>query len=382
MNEDDLRAAFHRTVERTSAPRDLLHRAQLAAAERRRHRDMVRVAVGTATLSVLVVVGAFAVGGTGKTSSPARRVSLADNSKVESTQSESPASALASGRPRQLVGASVAGRLVTINGSSGQTERVLTVIHDPADGTKGGLLGHVTLTPDGGAVYFDVKTGSDCQSEVRTVSASGGVVTDVVAGSVPAVDPAGNQLAFVRQTSCNDLAVVVRSLRDGTERVIATRAASGPTSIAALSWSPVGGQLIADLRFDDPIANRLAFLDSRTTVSLGQATALRPPLQSKTGTVFEYPTLLPDGNVFLSERCCVTDPAGSATQESRLLVVDTDGKLQSIVAYGFLDRSHGFTAVDSTGDHLLYMSGTDLMASDGRARPTPLARGLLGAAWR
>ena len=381
MNDDDLRAAFHRSVEGTSASH--VFRIGLSW---RLPSDAGTVTwrwqSAPAALSVLVVVGAFALTGNGKGAPAARRVSLADNSKVESTQSESTASALASGRPRQLVRAPVAGRLVTINGSSGQTEKVLTVIHDPDDSTKGGLLGHVTLSPDGAVVYFDVKVGAGCRNEVRTVSATGGGVTDVVVGSVPALDPTGGRLAYVRQSSCDDLAVVVRSLRDGAEHVVATRVADGPASTPACPGRPQATS--SSPTCASPTRRSTGWRSSTAAPPspsirhppCGHRSSRRPAPSSSTRRCSPTATC--------SSQSGAAPPTRPAPRPRRIgsSWSTPTASFQSIVAYGFLDRTHSSPPPTRPATTCSTCRAPTSWPPDGRARPTLLACSLLGAAWR
>lgn len=381
MRDEDLRMMF-RSTEEGSVSREMFYKAQLLASERRGRRNATLSAVGGAVLSLTLFVGGFAVvNNNDNRVSTVENLALAEYSKLES-KTLSLGSLASSGRPERLVGASSAGRLVVINGSTGKTERLLTQVKDPNDQTKGGLLGHVTLTPEGDTVYFDVRTADKCSGQIKKISTAGGQVGNVIDGYAPTLDSVGSKLAYVRQTTCNELSIVVRSLVQQEDVVIVTRKLDVAQRVASLSWSPDGRQLIGDFRSDDPSKNRLVYLDVTRVNTFDSSPTLQPGQQSRNGTTYEWPTFLPDGNIFLSQRCCDLNPDSPRQEESRLVVLDSQGKEQGVVAYGFLDVPHTATASDVSGSHLLYMSGTDLMVSDDRARPGILARGLLGAAWR
>jgi len=52
-----------------------------------------------------------------------------------------------------------------------------------------------------------------------------------------------------------------------------------------------------------------------------------------------------------------------------------------VVAYGILTKSHSGMDGSRSGDPLCYLSGTDLMVSDSRSRPSVLRHGIVGFDW-
>ncbi len=380
MIEDHLRRAMNEEVGNVGVSSDVLHRAQMTAIKRRHRRDNIRTGIGASALSILAVLGLVSLNG-GSTDSDANspsnlatgRQEVELTAKLEATEAPSKPPAASAERPKVLVGAATSGRLVTIDPVSGKTTKLLTKVDD------GALLGGVSLTPDSTRVLFDVKLDGECSSEIRSVMTAGGTVSKVADGSLPAISPDGKKLAFVRNPTCGAPTVVVMNLDTRTELVIAN--SKDFTSVAGLTWAPDGTRIVADFQYPNTDGNALVVLDPTKLNSLASAKTVDVRSDARPGTVYEYPAFVNNNELFVSERCCTSKGSGNA-ETSRMLTVDLDGKVGTVLASGYLTKTHTSMTVDKTGSHFLYLSGQDLMVSDKGDRPAPLAHGLVGATWR
>lgn len=377
MNEEQLRKALHDASGEVRPQREMLHRAQLQAAHRRRRRDTATAAVGGALLTAVVLVGIGPLGGSNDPTSPpgspgTTEVQLA--TRLEATEPVGRTEQTTQ-RPSLLVGAAASGRLVMIDPVTGKTKRLLAKLDE------GTLAGGLSLSPSSDRLYFDVRGEDTCQSEIRSISTSGGEVTVVADGANPALAQDGRLLALSRRRGCGAAAaVVVRDISSGTERVVADGATIGASDVAALSWSANGRQLLIDFRFDNGRPNRLTVVEADGSSTLETAIVLGPSSDAAVNTVWEWGSFVDNDTVLVSERCCATNDGNSET--SRMLLVDIAGRVETVVANGNLRKTHTRMSADQSGQHLLYLSGQDLMASDFGSRPAPLAAGLVGATWR
>ena len=88
---------------------------------------------------------------------------------------------------------------------------------------------------------------------------------------------------------------------------------------------------------------------------------------------------MPGGNLFVSRACCGGFPPHNT---SRLMwEVAPNGMMTHQVAIGFPAIDHVSLDVSSDGNWLLYLGGNDLYVSQGGARPSQVASGLIAAAW-
>lgn len=373
MNENDLRRALDRSSTDVQPSRDRLAAARRTAAGRRRRRDAITAGIGGAAFSVFAVLGAVNLS-EGPGGSPANEtLNLA--AEVEATSVLQVPAEQSESRPNVLVGAAASGRLVNIDAESGKTTSVIGVFKN-ADET-GQLLGGLALSKDQRSVYFDVNDGNSCQPRIMQVPIDGGTPTLVVNGSAPAMSNDGRSLAYVRHLDCKKVEVIERVLANGEESVIGTTSAG---EIAAMTWSPRDERIVVDVRYEDSSKNRLAIATTNEQSNLDAVRAIDASALPA-GTVYEWPSFLPDGRVFVSERCCVGQAQGKPS--SRLVILDIDKpKDAKVIAIGVAAKSHTSNASDASGAHLLYLSGQDLMVSDDGRRPSPISYGLLGATWK
>jgi hypothetical protein len=376
MNENELRRVLDQSSTDVQPSRDRLTAARRTAARRRRRRDAIAAGVGGAAFSVVAVLGMVNLqsDGVAPGGAPAdETLNLA--AQVEATAAVPVPLEQSASRPAVLVGAAASGRLVNIDSTTGKTTSLIGAFQG-ADG-KGQLLGGLALAKDQRSVYFDVNDNDSCQPKIMQASLTGGTATFVVNGSAPAVSNDGRSLAYVQHLDCDKEQVVERVLATGEEHVIGRTDAS---RIAAIAWSPDDSNVAIDLRYDNASKNRLVEVSSSGEgLVLDEADAIRPS-NAPDGTVFEWPSYLPDGRLFVSERCCV---AGDGKPSSRLIVVNPEKTSeQTVIAIGLVSKSHTANASDASGSHLLYLSGQDLMVSDDGKRPSPISYGLLGATWR
>ena len=100
-------------------------------------------------------------------------------------------------------------------------------------------------------------------------------------------------------------------------------------------------------------------------------------IKSPAGTIWGQPAFLPDGRLFVAERCCGLDRT-----ESRLLIVQpATSTVATVVAIGFADRDHTSLSASSDGHWLTYLSGDQLFESHDGARPVAVRTGLAAVAW-
>lgn len=373
MNENELRNALDISSADVQPSRGRLISARHTAATRRRRRDGFLAAATGAACSIVAVL--LAVGMQTDSTKPPFTQQLNLAAQVEASSAIPVSAQQSASRPKVLVGAAVSGRLVNIDSTTGKTISVIGVFQDETE--KGQLLGGLALSSDEKSVYFDLHDNESCTPKIMRSSIAGGAPTFVVNGSTPSLSADGTTLAYVQHVDCNHEQVVARSLSSGQERIITTETSS---HIASIAWSPDGSDVILDVREGDADKNRLVIARIESPADLKTLSSVHIGV-GQTGTVYEWPAYLPDGRLFVSERCCaILDVKRSA---SRLLTVNLRSADDvKVIAIGVASKSHTSTASDATGTHLLYLSGQDLMVSDNASRPSPIAYGLVGATWR
>lgn len=372
MNENEVKRALDITSTDVQPSRERLRAARATARKRRARRDAFTAAAGGAAASIVAVLAFVNIQGNSGTPDGQAQLNLA--AQVEASSSIPVSAEQADSRPSVLVAAAASGRLVRIDAKTGKTSSVIGTFQDSDQ--KGQLLGGIALSQDKQTVYFDLNDNGSCQPKIMSAPVDGGTARFVVNGSSPKVSSDGASLAYVQHIDCDRDQVVIRSLSSGTETVVGTTSAN---RIASLTWSPDDRFLVADARYADPTMNKLVRIPSDKTNNIDSTPSVIAPTGAA-GTVYEYPSFLPDGRLFVSERCCVTS---NLQTSSRLLVVNVAQPSDvKVVAIGFVAKSHTSTAVDASGRHLLYLSGQDLMVSDDNARPSPISYGLVGATWR
>jgi hypothetical protein len=289
------------------------------------------------------------------------------------------------------VAVTTAGALVKLDPSTGSVVQTLV---------PSGVLGD-EISSNGSIVYFT--EGAGCHSEVESVNMSGGDLTAIAPGQLPAISPDGVKLAWttepVMTQSCvpdpsqasvaDSYKIVVKTLSTGGEQVIGlppqvVRSQLLPP-ISHLSWSSDNSALAVST---SAVADNEGW--ALYVVVVGDAKYYIGPNAGVTDiplsggptpqrSYIREGVFLPDGNFFISRACCGGVPIQNT---SRLLwEVNLNGGLIHQVAIGYPNLDHYSLDVDSTGKWLLYLGGNDLYVSHGGARPTDVAHGLIAAAW-
>src|SRR6185437_10073552 len=159
--------------------------------------------------------------------------------------------AQSSGGEPGIVGVTTAGALVQIDPSTGSITKTLVPNQVAGD--------EVSVSPDGSTVYFTEEAG--CHDEVESVSSSGGNLTAIAPGQLPAISPDGTKLAFTSEPVMNDACVpdssqpgvaaefklIIRTLNGGAEQSLGLSAQVQHGGllppISHLSWSADGTKL-------------------------------------------------------------------------------------------------------------------------------------------
>lgn len=298
-----------------------------------------------------------------------------------------------SGGEPGIVGVTTAGALVQIDSSTGSVTKTIV---------PNGVVGdQVSVSPDGSTVYFTEEAG--CHAEVESVSSSGGNLTAIGPGQLPAISPDGAKLAFTTEPVMNENCVpdpskpgvaaqfklVIRTLSSGTVQSLGlppqVQHGGLLPPISHLSWSADAAMLavstsaVADnegwaVDLVDPSAAQY-YADTTSGVTAVPVTG-SPDAQR---SYLREGVFLPDGNLFISRACCGGVPIHNT---SRLIwEVSPTGALVHQVAIGFPDLDHVSLAADSSGQWLLYLADHDLYVSQGGNRPSKLTSGLVAAAW-
>lgn len=302
------------------------------------------------------------------------------------TVASSSTSAPAVARPATLVAVTTAGAVQTLDPATGKSTKTLAT----------GATGHeIGLTPDGAAVYYETPTG--CDHQLNRVATTGGNPTVVTSGSDPTVSPDGTQLAFARQplfdaasTACPasqataaSYMVVVRNLASGTESTFplppAVVSNGLPLPIGHLSWAPDGRRLAVTIDGGQDNEQWGLYILDRTTAKYYAASS-PVPVVGAPRSYYREAVFLPNGDLFVDRECCTGYPP-NVTATALVIVDAAAGATHQEVAIGLTDRDHASLDSDASGQWLLYLSGADLLVSEGGAKPTTLATGFRAAAW-
>lgn len=291
-------------------------------------------------------------------------------------------------RPDVLVAVTTAGDLDVLDPGSGQVVRTLAT---------GAVGDEVSVTPDGGTVYFEKESG--CDDEIDSVPVSGGVPTAVVTGTHPAVSPDGSQLAYMREpvlgrtpdpcagnsqeTDPAAFALVVRRLPGGQEHTLPASpqvVADGlPRFVSHLSWASDSRHLALSFpAVEDNEGWDLTVLDTQSATYYTDGTHV--PVAAGGASYYREGAFTPSGDLFANVVCCAGLPV-HVSSSLMDVVAPGSGTVLHQVAIGFTTDDHSSFDVDRSGQWYLYLSGTELYVSEGAARPTPLASGVVAAAW-
>jgi len=335
--------------------------------------------------ALAVVAALSACGNSNPNPAPTVTVTANSSSSASSTSGGSAGAAT----PPAMVAVTQAGALVTLNPASGAVSATLVPAH---------VLGDEISVSNSGTVYFAAKHG--CKDEIEAIPVAGGSITNIALGSVPAVSPDGNKLAYADQPTLapgcvpqvTDLATAyhldIRTLSSGyTARLpmVAAGQSSGlPYAISHLSWAPDNSHLAVSITApQDNEGWNLNVLDttqaqyylSGNGVVSVLATGSPTPQQS----YLREGVYMPNGDLFVSRACCGGLPIHNT---SRLMwEVSTSGALVHQVAIGYANLDHVSLDVNSDGSWLLYLAANDLYVSQGGAAPRKITSGLIAAAW-
>jgi len=347
------------------------------------------LAGGTLLVGLLAGCAGWASGGRAAGEAAATGAGTAPSAPSVATSS----SAATGSRPDTLVAVTTTGAVVVLDPTDGHEVRRLV-----ASGASGRA---VQLTPDGRTVYYEKATG--CRDQLWRVPVVGGVPALVTDGSVPAVSRDGTRLAYAsqmlldRSSACGDLStvnvaagskVVVRDLAGGrvtSYLVPPDVAASGlPAPIGRLSWSVDGSRLaisVPSVQDNEGWAlHELRLGQDKYYLPGSRAGSVPLGRGVRANSYYEEGVYLPDGNMFVARACCEGIPESPSASVDMVIIDPASGATVKKVAIGRVDHTHTSLDADTTGRWLLYLSGTDLLVSQGGAKPVTLGTGAFVAA--
>jgi hypothetical protein len=310
--------------------------------------------------------------------------------------------ATGSGEPG-IVAVTTGGALVVLNPATGATTRTLV---------SGKVMGdELAVSPSGKTVYF-ATTGC----EIESVPVAGGGPTKITRGVLPAINPEGTELAFVREPyggfnyytkvcggapAASSFSLVIRNLATGSERSYpspSTVPSALPFPITNLSWGPGGRQLAVSIgTVQDNDGQGLVLISPATAkyyIPATYGTTTAGTVQVTSGSyaddsAYIQAAFLPDGNLFVDRNCCAGVP--SPHPASNLFwIITTAGRLVQQVAPASGSRLYSSLGADQSGHWLMYLStgysGSSftpgkLFISRNGAAGVLLTTGLSSAAW-
>ena len=344
-----------------------------------------RALLGTLGLAFLTAACAKAVPPpsgaiTTPTGIPSRQASSTGTASIElPTRRASPPP-----RPPALVAVTTAGNLQSLDPSTG---------HPVATLASGATGDEVSLTPDHTQVYFE--TAPDCFHQILSVPVGGGAATLAAAGSHPAVSPDGTKFAYAVEplgpgcpggptNSAILYYVVVQPLPGGTPSVFSLPPslvnARQARTVDHLSWAPDNRRLAVSIDggADGKLWNAF-ILDTTTDHYFVAESGSGVPVERGGGFYYRQAVFEPDGNLFANVACCSGAKAPTATVMAE---VDLSGKTVREISSGLTDRDHTSLAADSGGHWVLYLAGSDLVASADASAPAVVSTaGFLAADW-
>ena len=287
------------------------------------------------------------------------------------------------GRTEHIVVVDADGRVVVLDSSSGDEVRELldgVRVDDPASND-------VVMSPDGADVFVVVppeEPGGD--SEIVRLSVEGAGTEIIAQGTVPAVSPDGDTLAYVRHENPEDGAapgtlpapvVVLRDLDSGEERRLVREEPFH--SIPDIEWTADGRQVV----FTAGEISTGLYAVHPDAASLDAARRLGPDLgQEPDETSWGPIAALGNGELAVVETCC------GPPREERWTVITVevaDGATDGTPL--FADQVEG-THLDSDADAegLLIVvrggpEGGQLLRWDGDGDADQIAGGVIAAAW-
>lgn len=168
------------------------------------------------------------------------------SSTTEPSPSREPTTTIEPGGvPARWVGHDEEHRLVVVDTDSGEALRVLETFDDADVFTEetgeplaaGSFLGDITVSPDGGTVYWE-RCCEPAPGVIFRAPVDGGEPEQVTLGAFPALSPDGSQLAVVELQW-----ITVVDLATGDARRFTAGGDRGPSALANPAWSPDGATL-------------------------------------------------------------------------------------------------------------------------------------------
>jgi hypothetical protein len=288
---------------------------------------------------------------------------------------------------------------IVVETTSGAIERL-----NPATGavaqtlvSGGAGVGDEISVSSSGTVYYAAGSGA-CDSTIYSIPDGGGAPSPVVSGTLPAISPDGAKLAYAvepgRAQDCKGwdtstpgtaFQVGIRTLSSGTTVSIPELPASQqglPAPITHLSWAADNDHLAVSI---EPVQDNegwaLNLLDTSSAQEYIGANVTTVPVTGASPNGQSYLSegvYLPGGDLFVVHSCCAGIEGKTAAP--LLWEVQPDGALVRQVAIGFVE-AHDSLDASADGNWLLYLGGGDLYVSQGGARPSQIASGLVAAAW-
>lgn len=275
------------------------------------------------------------------------------------------------------------GRVVVLDPASGEERRELldgVPVDDPAGND-------VAVTPDGSDAFVVVPpTDPQGDSEIVRLPVDGGTSETVAHGTVPAVSPDGDTLAYVRtedagpgddEVALPEPVLVLHDLASGEETPLAR---DQPFHfIADVGWTADGSDVVFTA---GEIFTGLYAVD-RAAASLDDARRLGPDVeQGSEETSWGPVTALGDDRLAVVETCC--DPP----TEERWTIITVDVGDGGTDGAPLLEERIEATDLDSGRDarRLLIVvrggpEGGELLRWDGEGNPERVADGVVSAAW-
>jgi hypothetical protein len=357
-----------------------------------RRGRLVAVAVAAvALMPAMSACGAFN-SSSSSAAAPAQSGTTGAGGATGAASAGASAAAGAPGAAPWIVAATTSGALVRLNALTGAVEQTLV-----PSGT--GVQGDEISVSDSGMVYYAVGSGA-CDSTIYSIpDGGGGVPTPIISGRLPAISPDGTKLAYAAEpgpaqdcsgwntsTPGSAFKVDIRTISGGTTvdiPEIPVGQQGLPAPITHLSWASDNQHLAVSI---EPVQDNegwaLNLLDTSSAQTYEGGNVLTVPVTGASPDGSSYLSegvYLPDGNLFVVHGCCAGIPA--KTDAPLLWEVQPDGVLVHQVTIGFANITHDSLDASRDGNWLLYLGGGNLYVSQGGARPTQEASGMVAAAW-
>jgi len=277
-------------------------------------------------------------------------------------------------------------RIEVISSASGRVIRTLAT-----DVALNRWLPHPTVAPNGTVFFDDANDVSGRPAErILSVPLAGGPITAVAAGHYPVVSPNGRLLAYLAYTDITGApeAIVVRNLRTGASRTWRYAGAGAGADITQLSWAPDS----AALSFTASAGRAWMTVDAFTLALSGSGGSLQDARRIPLPAGMAWA-----GFVSATEGIGVRVRAGATAHgaliEPAIVEIATGRVVERLPAVrGLLATDNAYAGLEGTvqadpsGHHLAMVevgtgNGRLLRWTIGAGSPSPIANGVLAAAW-